>query len=109
MALSLQTIKKRSTFIHVRDKGSFIKSKSFNVQLLQDTNLNQMIVVGYIATKKMGSAINRNRAKRIMRELAKKVLIKYGKKNTYYVLIAKNSLFSTPFVLLEMELRKLIS
>ena len=53
--------------------------------------------------------LKRNKAKRMMRELAKKVLIKYGKINSYYVLIAKNSMFSTPFATLEIELKKLIT
>ena len=44
-----------------------------------------------------------------MREVARKVLRKYGKINSYYVLIAKNSIFKTPFATLENELKKLIS
>ena len=109
MALSLQTIKNRVTFIRVRDKGSFSKGKSLNIQFLKDANLNEVIVVGYVATKKIGNSVKRNKAKRLMRELAKKVLRKYGKINSYYVLIAKNSIFSTPFATLETELIKLIS
>ena len=109
MAPSLQTIKKRSTFLFVQDKGNFIKGKSLNILFLEDKKLNEIIAVGYTSTKKMGNAVKRNRAKRLMRELARKVLIKYGKKNSYSVLIAKNSIFSTPFVTLEIELKKLIS
>ena len=44
-----------------------------------------------------------------MRELASKVITKYGKINSYYVLIAKNEIFNTPFSVLEIELKKLIS
>ena len=65
--------------------------------------------MGYIATKRIGNAVNRNRAKRRMRELARKVISKYGKINFYYVLIAKNLIFNTPFAILEIELKKLIS
>ena len=79
-----------------------------NVQFLEDSSLNGIIAVGYTATKKMGNAVKRNRAKRLMRELAKKVLTKYGKINSYYVLIAKNSIFRTPFAALEIELKELI-
>ena len=109
MALKLQTIKNRSTFIHIRNNGNYIKGKFISVQFLEDSSLNETIAVGYTATRKMGNAVKRNKAKRLMRELARKVLIKYGKKNSYYVLIAKNSIFSTPFVTLEIELKKLIS
>jgi len=43
-----------------------------------------------------------------MRELARKVITKYGKKNYYYVLIAKSSIFKTSFLDLEIELKKII-
>ena len=43
-----------------------------------------------------------------MRELAKKVIIKYGKINFYYVIIAKSNLLKKPFKELELELEKLI-
>ena len=109
MALIIKTIKKRSIFTLVREKGLFIKSESMNLQFLEDKELNKIIVVGYTATKKIGNAVKRNKAKRIMRELSKKVIGKYGKKNSYYVLIAKNSIFKKPFNLLEIELKKMIS
>ena len=109
MALSLQTIKNRSTFVKIHNKGNYFKGKYINVQFLEDSNLNGIIVVGFTATKKMGNAVKRNKAKRLMRELARKVLVKYGKINSYYVLIAKNSIFDTPFAKLEIELKKLIS
>lgn len=79
------------------------------MQFLEDSSLNGTIAVGFTATKKIGNAVKRNKAKRLMREMAKKVLIKYGKTNSYYVLIAKNSIFSVPFATLEIELKKIIS
>ena len=109
MALTLQTIKNRSTFIQILNNGKFIKGEFINLQFLEDSSLSGAIAVGYTATKKMGNAVKRNKAKRLMRELARKVIIKYGKKNSYYVLIAKNSIFRTPFAILEIELKKLIS
>ena len=109
MALTLQTIKSRSTFIQVKNNGNFIKGEFINVQFLEGSSLNGDIAVGYTATKKIGNAVKRNKAKRLMRELARKVLIKYGKINSYYVLIAKNSIISAPFATLEIELKKIIS
>ena len=108
MARTLNTIKKRSTFLNVMKKGQFLHSFSFNIQILKDMSLDNNINVGYTATKRLGNAIKRNKAKRIMRELAKKVISKYGKKNFYYVIIAKNSLLKTTFKNLENELIKII-
>ena len=79
------------------------------MQFLEDSSLNGAIAVGFTATKKIGNAVKRNKAKRLMRELARKVLIKYGKINSYYVIIAKNSIFGAPFDTLEIELKELIS
>ena len=109
MALKINTIKKRSTFIFVKEKGRLVRSNNFNVQMLNDMNMQDMIKVGYTATKRLGNAVKRNKAKRLMRELTRKVLPKYGKINFYYVLIAKTSILKTPFLELEKELKEIIS
>ena len=92
----------------VREKGNFIRGKNINLQILINQDLNDSIGVGYIATKKIGKAVKRNRARRIMKELAKKILIK-GKINSYFVLIAKPSLLETPFEELFRELEDKIN
>ena len=109
MAHSIVIIRKRSTFIMIRKKGKLSYGKTFNVQFLREQDLNNSIYVGFTATKKLGTAIKRNKAKRIMRELARKVISKYGKINSYYVLIAKPLIFEIPFRSQEIELIKLIS
>ena len=108
MAHQLFTIKKRATFVDIRNNGIFIRSKNLNVQRLVDQDLDNKIGVGYTATKKIGNAVKRNKAKRIMRELAKKILIN-GKINSYYVLIAKISIFDTNFKNLLEELDKSVN
>ena len=92
----------------VREKASFIKGKNLNLQILNYQELNGSIGVGYIATKKIGKAVKRNKARRIMKELAKKILIK-GKINSYFVLIAKPSLLKTSFEKLVKELEDKIN
>ena len=106
MAPQLFTIKKRATFVDIRDNGVMIRSDNINIQKLIDQDLDNKIGVGYTATKKIGNAIKRNKAKRIMRELAKKILIK-GKTNTYYVLIAKTSILEIKFKDLLEELENI--
>ena len=108
MAPNLFTIKKRSTFVMVRNEGEFIKGKNINIQILYNQNLEKSIGVGYTASKKIGNAVKRNRAKRIMRELARKIIIK-GKINSYYVLIAKSSLLDETFNNLITELEEKIN
>jgi len=109
MAPLIVTIKKRSTFVFVKNNGRFVRGKAINLQILEDNNLKGIIAVGYTANKRLGNAVKRNRAKRLMRELSKKVLIKYGKINSYYVLIAKTSIFQKTFLELEFEFKKIIA
>ena len=108
MAPQWFTIKKRATFVNIRDRGVFTRGTNFNVQKLINQDLENKIGVGYTATKKIGNAVKRNKAKRIMRELAKKILIKY-KTNTYYVLIAKTSILDIKFKDLLEELENIIN
>ena len=108
MAPQVFTIKKRAIFVHIRDNGVMIRSDNINIQKLIDQDLDNKIGVGYTATKKIGNAIKRNKAKRIMRELAKKILIKC-KTNTYYVLIAKISILDAKFKNLIEEMENIIN
>ena len=108
MAQILFTIKKRSTFVMVRNHGLFVKGKNINLQILHNQNLENSIGVGYTASKKIGNAVRRNKAKRIMRELARKIIIN-GKINSYYVLIAKSSLLNEKFNNLLNELEEKIN
>ena len=108
MAPTLFTIKKRSTFVFIRNEGKFIKSKNINLQILHNQNLENSIGIGYTASKKVGNAVKRNRAKRIMRELARKIIIN-GKINSYYVIIAKPSLLDEKFDKLLLELEEKIN
>ena len=108
MAQTIFTIKKRSIFEKIRENGRFLKGENINLQILDDQYLHNTIGIGYTATKRIGNAVKRNKAKRIMRELAKKIIRK-DKTNIYYVLIAKPSLLDTSFEELIKELRSRIN
>ncbi len=108
MAQKLFTIKKRTTFVMIRNNGFYIRGKNINLQVLHNQNLEKSIGVGYTASKKIGNAVKRNKAKRIMRELARKIIIN-GKINSYYVLIAKTSMLEEKFNNLLIELKEKIN
>ena len=71
---------------------------------LNDKNKNSLNI-SFVTKKKIGNAVKRNKAKRIMRELARKIIIN-GKINSYYVLIAKTSLLEEKFEKLLLELKE---
>ena len=118
MANKIIVIKKKFDFINVNKNGKAYKSNSLILKKLLYKNLGGFLGIGYTVTKKLGNAVKRNRAKRIMRELVRRNIIKYGKYNYhqifhhkynfYYVLIAKKAIFDTSFKNLEKEFVELL-
>ena len=80
-------LKTRPQFLIVRG-GRSERRKSLVVQARARAN-SQHIGVGYTATKKIGNAVTRNRAKRRLREATKHLLPLHGRVGTDYVFIAR--------------------
>lgn len=55
------------------------------------------VAVGFTATRKVGKAVQRNRAKRRLRALAQEVLQAKGKPDCGYVLIARQNALSKKY------------
>lgn len=62
--------------------------------------------VGFTATKKLGPAVIRNRAKRRMREAARQLLAPMARSGVDYVLIARSGLAEAPWARLLDDLCK---
>jgi len=82
----LGKITKRSDYIKA-SKGRYVKTSSLFLQKLKrDDKKNPRY--GVTASKKIGIAVERNRAKRRIRHAIKEVLPKYGKNGYDYVVVA---------------------
>ena len=108
--MKLQTLKKRKDFIKLNKFGQ--KYHSINFILQKYTNLYQEEVglkFGFTATKKLGNAVIRNRAKRRMRSLITSCL-KNDKNvfegNSSYILVAKRPLIKASFTDLKNEIKE---
>lgn len=101
-------IKKRCDFLKVANKGGFCPSSTVIVQYLaipleqdNEMQLEQLkglqLRVGFTASKRVGNAVMRNRAKRRLREAFEIVSDKLELKNCWVVLIAKTATITTPY------------
>ena len=91
----LGVLKTRSEFLHVRS-GKYKACKNLTIQANNSPSSNN-IRVGFTATKKIGNAVVRNKAKRRLRHVARELLPEHGLKGVDYVFIARNSTASTPY------------
>lgn len=103
----LGVLKKRSEFLFVRE-GRYQARGGIVIQARENAE-SRMIRVGFTATKKIGNAVIRNRAKRRMRSVALETLPLLGQKGTDYVFIARNSTITTPYDLLVKDSQKALS
>ncbi len=60
--------------------------------------------VGFTASRKVGNAVARNRAKRRLRALAAELLAQQARDGTDYVLIGRQSTVTRPYALLKADL-----
>ena len=82
----LETLTKRVDFVAASKAEKFV-GNSIVVQAKHNASDN--IRVGYTASKKVGNAVVRNRAKRRMRAAAMETLAQYGTAGADYVLIGR--------------------
>ncbi|MBL6679549.1 MAG: ribonuclease P protein component [Candidatus Puniceispirillales bacterium] len=111
--MKLPTIKKRKDFVLSNKFGYKIFNKNF---ILQKYNQNEQkepsLKFGFTATKRIGNAVHRNRAKRRMRALIS-LFLKENRllfdHTSSYVLVAKKSLVKASFFDLKTEMKECLN
>lgn len=101
--LKLETLKKRSDFLRVAAAGKKWISPPMIIQM--SSGENEEIRVGYTASKKVGNAPIRNRAKRRLREVVRRVMTGSGKCGYDYVIIARRTIDEYPFEALIRDMK----
>ena len=97
----IDKITKRSDYLRA-SKSKYFRSNSFIIQFYNRAD-DLGPRYGVTATKKIGNAIKRNKAKRRIRNLVKDLLPKYGKNGYDYVFIAKENLINEDWKVLKEE------
>ncbi len=106
--MRLPTLKKSSEFSKVRNKGNYFKSSHFNGYILKDEN-EKKFILGLIASKKLGNAVERNRAKRRVREAIRTSDIINTLNGVRFVIILKKTVLKVPFIDLKQDIEKFLS
>ena len=88
MVSNMKTIPTRSGFLAARSNGKKALSRGLVIQAVD--NSSSVWRVGLTATKKIGNAVMRNRARRRMRALASIYLAPLAQPGIDYVLIARH-------------------
>ena len=97
----IDKITKRPDYLRA-SKSKYFRSNSFIIQFYNRADTFGPRY-GVTATKKIGNAIKRNKAKRRIRNLVKDLLPKYGKNGYDYVFIAKENLINEDWEVLKEE------
>jgi len=103
----LETLKVRADFLRVASAGRRSARPGLVVQAAphpHEPNGGTGMRVGFTASRKVGNAVIRNRAKRRLRAAAASVLPSHGQPSTDYVLIARASTADRPFTELVADL-----
>ena len=106
--IPLGRLKKRAEFLRVRD-GRVWRSRSLVLQARRrpdGTKLSsEMTRFGFTATKRLGNAVTRNRARRRLRETVRLVAHTHARHGYDYVVIARHGALTQPFEHIQKELR----
>ena len=105
--MTLITIKKRSEFIRSNKFSKKIYTPHFIIQKLESNENDNMPHFGFTITKKIGSAIVRNKIKRRLKSIIRELLKyrdKYFDLSFNYILICKKEIVKVSYDDLENEL-----
>ena len=97
------TFKKRKDFLRVA-KQHYVATHNVVVQAAHSLCTDENLYVGYTATKKIGNAVVRSKAKRRLRALVRELLWSHALNNVDYVFIARNSTATCNFAELQKDM-----
>ncbi len=96
---------KRADFLRLA-RGRRWSMPGLVLQMAKQPDPSQDIRAGFTATKKVGGAVVRNRAKRRLHEAARAVLPLYATPGCDYVLVAREATPERPFAALIEDLKQ---
>jgi ribonuclease P protein component len=101
----VERLTKRSEFLNVAKTGERYVTPAFIIQMVRRSPEGP-VRYGITASRKVGGAVERNRAKRRLRALLKLVLAPQDHSGIDYVFIARQEILKRNFSLMAQELEK---
>jgi ribonuclease P protein component len=95
-AFPIERLKKRADFLACAQAPSCARG-AIVVQARPRGDDQPLVRAGFTATKRIGGAVQRNRAKRRMREAARLLLPQFASPGVDYVLIARGGVITRPW------------
>ncbi|HYE43879.1 MAG TPA: ribonuclease P protein component [Caulobacteraceae bacterium] len=95
-SLTIERMKSRPQFLAAA-KGVSASRGAVLIQQLDRGDGDPVVRVGFTASKRVGGSVERNRAKRRLREAARRLIPEMGRPGCDYVLIARSGTPSRPW------------
>ena len=102
------TLQESSELPNIRTQRDNFKSPYFNGYILKDPN-EEKFILGLVASKKLGNAVERNRSKRRVREAIRTCSLIDTLQGVRFVLILKKTILKVPFIDLKQDIEKFLS
>jgi ribonuclease P protein component len=103
-------LKTRAEFLHVREGARFAApSLVLQARARADTGASGGARFGFTATKALGGAVERNRARRRLKAAVRQVAEAHAVEGYDYVLIARSGTVKRPFAELTMDLERALT
>lgn len=104
-ARSWSSLKQRADFLRLHQQGQKWVTPAFVIQLSRRENAEIPPNIGFTATKKIGSAVIRNRCRRRLRAACDDVMGDFAAQGCEFVIIARHDVLTRNFTDLAKDLR----